>query len=41
MSVHKAVENVNKIIAPRLVGLDVRDQKALDQIMRKLDKKDS
>lgn len=37
MSVHRAVENVNKIIAPRLVGLDVRDQKALDQIMIDLD----
>lgn len=37
LSVHKAVENVNSIIAPKLIGLDVRDQVALDQIMIDLD----
>ncbi|HQG09340.1 MAG TPA: phosphopyruvate hydratase [Candidatus Paceibacterota bacterium] len=33
----KAVKNVNEIIAPRLVGLDVRDQKKIDEIMLELD----
>lgn len=37
MSVHKAVENVERVIAPRLVGMDVTDQKALDQAMIDLD----
>ncbi len=37
MSVHKAVDHVNQIIAPRLVGMDVTDQKALDQAMIDLD----
>jgi len=37
MSVHKAVANVNEIIAPKLIGLDVMDQAALDQIMIDLD----
>lgn len=37
MSVHKAVDNVNNIIAPKLIGMDVTDQKALDQIMIELD----
>lgn len=37
MSVHKAVDNVNRIIAPRLTSMDVTDQKALDQIMIDLD----
>ena len=37
LSVHKAVANVNDIIAPKLIGLDVTDQKALDQIMIDLD----
>ena len=30
MSVHKAVDNVNNIIAPRLIGMDVTDQAAID-----------
>jgi len=29
----KAVENVNTLIAPRLVGMDVRDQKGIDKMM--------
>ena len=37
LSVHRAVANVNEIIAPRLIGRDVTDQKALDQIMIDLD----
>ena len=37
LSVHKAVANVNEIIAPKLIGLDVTDQKALDQLMIDLD----
>jgi len=36
-SVHKAVDNVNRIIAPKLIGMDVTDQKALDQAMIELD----
>lgn len=35
--VRKAVENVNKIIAPALVGANVFDQAALDQYMLELD----
>jgi enolase len=37
LSVHKAVANVNKKVAPLLVGMDVFDQKALDQAMIMLD----
>ncbi len=37
LSVHKAVDNVNRIIAPRLVGMDVTDQAAIDQAMIDLD----
>ena len=37
LSVHRAVKNVNEIIAPKLIGLDVGDQKALDRIMIELD----
>ena len=37
MSVHKAVDNVNNIIAPRLIGMDVTDQAAIDQAMIDLD----
>lgn len=37
LSVHKAVENVNQIIAPKLVGMDVREQEAIDKIMIDLD----
>jgi enolase len=35
--VAKAVENVNSKIAPELVGLDPRDQEAIDQLMIELD----
>lgn len=37
MSVHKAVEHVNSVIAPQLIGMDVTDQSALDQRMIELD----
>lgn len=37
LSVHRAVDNVNRLIAPRLVGLDVTDQAAIDQVMMDLD----
>ncbi len=33
----KAVANVNEIIAPELIGLDVTEQEAIDQLMIKLD----
>ncbi|TDX47939.1 enolase [Halanaerobium congolense] len=33
----KAVENVNEIIAPEVVGLDVREQIEIDNLMRELD----
>src|SRR6202451_4825366 len=33
----KAVENVNAKIAPELIGLDPRDQEAIDQLMIELD----
>jgi enolase len=33
----KAVENVNAKIAPELIGLDARDQEAIDQLMLDLD----
>ncbi|CAJ1344662.1 unnamed protein product, partial [Effrenium voratum] len=29
----KAVENVNSLIAPKLLGMDVRDQKKIDEVM--------
>ena len=29
----KAVENVNNLIAPKLTGMDVRDQKKIDDVM--------
>ncbi len=35
--VPKAVENVNTKIAPELIGLDPRDQEAIDQLMIELD----
>src|SRR3954463_4292400 len=35
--VTKAVENVNTKIAPELIGLDARDQEAIDQLMLDLD----
>lgn len=37
MSVHKAVDNINNIIAPALIGIDVKDQKAIDNTMIELD----
>src|SRR5690349_10777332 len=36
-SVLKAVENVNSKIAPELIGLDPRDQEAIDSLMIELD----
>src|SRR5579884_3846191 len=36
-AVTKAVENVNTKIAPELIGLDPRDQEAIDQLMIELD----
>src|SRR5947199_7230771 len=36
-SVYKAVENVNSKIAPELIGLDPRDQEAIDSLMIELD----
>jgi enolase len=36
-SVNKAVENVNSKIAPELIGLDPRDQEAIDNLMIELD----
>lgn len=35
--VRKAVENVNKVIAPRVVGMDPSDQKAVDMLMVEVD----
>src|SRR5215510_3191857 len=35
--VAKAVANVNEKIAPELIGLDPRDQAAIDQLMIELD----
>ena len=35
--VSKAVANVNKVIAPRLAGMDAMDQPAIDALMCKLD----
>ncbi|MEJ8734021.1 phosphopyruvate hydratase [Mediterraneibacter sp. ICN-202921] len=37
LSVHKAVDNVNTILAPALIGKDVSHQEELDQIMIDLD----
>lgn len=37
MSVHKAVDKVKSIIAPALIGMDVHDQRAIDQRMIELD----
>ena len=37
MSVHKAVSNVNNIIGPALIGMDVNDQRAADNKMIELD----
>lgn len=37
LSVHKAVRNVEDIIAPSLIGMDVTDQSAIDETMASLD----
>ena len=37
LSVHKAVDNVKNIIAPALIGMDILDQRAIDQRMIELD----
>lgn len=37
LSVHKAVANVNDIIAPKLIGMSVLDQETLDKAMIELD----
>lgn len=37
LSVHKAVENVNNVIAPALIGMNVFDQRAIDEKMIALD----
>ncbi len=37
----KAVENVNKTIAPELIGLDARDQAGIDRMMVELDGTDT
>lgn len=37
LGVLKAVENVNEVIAPELMGYDVREQRLLDKKMRELD----
>lgn len=37
LSVHKAVENVKKTIAPALIGMNVFDQRAIDEEMNRLD----
>ncbi len=36
-SVHKAVNNVNTIIAEKIIGMNVLDQRAIDETMIKLD----
>jgi len=33
----KAVKNVNRIIAPKVIGMDARDQEGIDQLMIELD----
>jgi len=35
--VDKAVDNVHRVIAPQLIGLDVADQRAIDRMMIELD----
>lgn len=37
MSVHKAVDNVVNVIAPAIIGMDVSDQRAIDEKMIELD----
>lgn len=40
MSVYDAIENVEKKIAPLLIGMDVADQKAIDEIINSVDNSD-
>src|SRR4030043_2333589 len=35
--VQKAIQNIYRVISPKLLGMDVLDQKAIDQTMIKLD----
>jgi len=35
--VQKAVRNVSELIAPRVLGMDVREQRAIDELMLRLD----
>ncbi|RKL62668.1 phosphopyruvate hydratase [Thermoanaerobacteraceae bacterium SP2] len=37
LSVHKAVDNVNSIIGPALIGMDVMDQRTIDELMIAMD----
>lgn len=37
LSVHKAVDNINQIIAPELIGMDAADQRGIDEKMIALD----
>ncbi|NIF28423.1 phosphopyruvate hydratase [Pantoea sp. Tr-811] len=37
LTVHKAVEAVTRVIAPAIIGLDVNDQRTIDQVMINLD----
>lgn len=37
LSVHKAVESVVKVIGPAIIGLDVNNQRVIDQVMINLD----
>jgi enolase len=37
MSVHKAVHNVEEILRPALIGMDVQDQRSIDETMIDLD----
>ena len=37
MSVYKAIDNVNRIIGPAIIGMDVTDQEAIDRRMIELD----
>jgi len=37
MSVHKAIDNVNNVIGPALIGMDISNQRAIDECMIALD----
>jgi len=41
LGVLKAVQNVNQVIAPKLIGTDVREQRMIDQLMIDLDGTDN